>query len=656
MSEIDTASAASGERTGHSRTGGQWLFDSPMSNMFIATFFFSLGPVLIVACGASDSPFLFNGTLRLGLFVGLAFIIYKHFREYLSEKELRSSFLSGEMLFKKGNLFLVIAALGAFDLVAFSKSTEHINIAITAVIGEVQPLFHFALFALFAIFGYEGVKYRVNAGKIFCMMFALMGAILVVISQPDIFAYLRDSTVGAEARSLATGVLWAFGYAVMTSLGAPFTIRWAGHVAETIPTSTASSLDERDRMLFFALLGTLVMNAIAFPLNLIIGFYNGETVAFDGRWQDAGTFFAIAFAGGFLFFAPGGVRQRKSFAGMRNLGVIALQYFRPLFTLVLLISLGILTDWLDVDWLTITWLDLNLRWDYFGIGLAAIVVANILLNSITEEDEIRTGFKVLMVALWGCGAFVYLRDGIAESLGIFDLLWVGDGYFEILALSATVFTLILSFRLARLVSRTANEEHLTFSIVETLESLARRRVVDGRTLDELLEIESSRDPERLSNSYGKLRQYFADAVNSRNMDADASQHLGQLRVDINSLAHSKQRDNNLAEVFALVIFASSTVVLTLLSHPDVVGWPRFLVDLLSMQFAAVVIFLATNIIDFHRERNEPTVKRYSDPPGYGVRFHSTKNRRDEKVFAVVLSFFVTLTFLACFFAKWVTPG
>ena len=261
------------------------------------------------------------------------------------------------------------------------------------------------------------------------------------------------------------------------------------------------------------------------------------------------------------------------------------------------------------------------------------------------------------MALWACGAFVYLRDPIFEWLGIVDLLWRGDGYFDILALSATVFTLILSFRLARLVARTANEEQLTFSIVEKLESLAQRDVVDVRTLDELLEIESSRDPSSLKKSYCSLRRYLADAANRRNLDTDASQYLAELRVNINSLAHSKQRDNNLAEVFALVIFSSSTVVLTLLSHPDVVGWPRFLVDLLSMQFAAVIIFLSTNIIDFHGRGSESTMIRYDRPSGwwYGVHFHTTENRRNEKKLAVILSSFITLIFVACFFFKWIAP-
>ena len=631
-----------------------------MGNMFIATFYFSLGPVLIVACSASKSPFLYNGTLRLGVLVGLAFIVYKYFREYYNEEEL-ARFFRGKMLFRKENLFLVFAAINGFDLVAFAKSIEYINIAVTTVIGEIQPLFHFGLFALFGLFGYSKEKYRVSIEKTLFMMLGLTGAVLVVISQDTTFVSLRDFTVSAEARSVLIGVLWAFGYALMASLAAPCTMQWAGYVAaEMNPARTASSPDDgRERMLFFALLGTLVANAIAIPLNLIIGFHNEETVLFDGNWRAAGTFFAIAFAGGVLFYAPAAVRIRMSYGSMRDLGVVALGYFRPLFTLVVLILLGILTDRLGVDWLSITWLDLNLRWDFLGIGLAAIVAGNLLLNAITEEDEIRTGFKVLIVALWGCGVFVYLREGISESLGIVDLLWRGDGYFEILALSATVFTLILSFRLARLVARTANEEQLTFSIVEKLESLAGRDMVDVRTLDELLKIESSRDPSSLKDSYLRLRQYLAHAVNGRNKDADALQYMAELRVNINSLVHSKQRDNNLAEVFALVIFASSTVVLTLLSHPDVVGWPRFLVDLLSMQFAAVIIFLSTNIIDFHRERSESTMIPYRDDGErsvwYGIRLHTTENRKNEKILAVILSFLITLIFLVCFFVKWVVP-
>ena len=243
-----------------------------------------------------------------------------------------------------------------------------------------------------------------------------------------------------------------------------------------------------------------------------------------------------------------------------------------------------------------------------------------------------------------------------ESLGNFDLVWMGSGYLEILALSTTAFTLIFSFRLARLVERTTNEERLTFSTVEVLESLVGRNVLDGRAIEKLLAMESTRDPKTLDDSYRWLRKHLAIAAKRQDMDPDTSQDLGQLRIDVNSLAHSKQRDNNFAEIFALVIFASSTVALTLLSHPGMVGWSRFLGDLLSMQFAAVMIFLAATIIDFHQERNESTVMRYRDPPGYGVRLHSTENKGIDKICAIVLGIFVTLIFSACLFAKWVVPS
>ena len=618
--------------------------------MLIATFLFSLGPVLIVASGAVDSPFLFNGTLRFGLLVGLAFIIYKNFPEYFSEEGLKNLFFSREILFHKKNLFLVVAALGAFDLVAFSKSTEHVNVAVTTLIGETQPLFHYFLFVVFGRLGYESTKYKFKWDKAYFMVFSLIGAVLVVISQPGWLVWPPEFSASAEAGDVAMGFAWALGYAALTSLGAPFTIRWAGHAAQTIRARTASSPDEGSDTLFFALLGTFVMNLIAFPVNLLIGFNIGETETFDDSWGAAGEFFVITFVGGALFYATGGILQRKSLIGTSHLGVVALQYLRPLFTLSALFLLEMLTGW------TAAWLDMNLRWDYFGIGLAAIVVANILLNFLSEEDELRVGFKVLMAALWACGTIVYLRDKIAESLGIPGLVWMDGGYLEILALSTTAFTLIFSFRLARLVERTNNEERLTFSIAETLESLVGRNALDSRSIDKLLAMESTRDPQTLDESYRWLRRHLAMAAGRRDIDADGYQELSQLRVDVNSLAHSKQRDNNFAEIFALVIFASSTVALTLFAHPGMVGWSRFLGDLLSMQFAAVMIFLAATIIDFHQERNESTVTRYSDPPGCGVRLHSTENKGVEKICAIILGIFVTVIFSACLFAKWVVPS
>ena len=91
----------------------------------------------------------------------------------------------------------------------------------------------------------------------------------------------------------------------------------------------------------------------------------------------------------------------------------------------------------------------------------------------------RWSFEALILALGGCGMVVYFRNDLFELLNIPSWSWSGDGYFGSIALSATVFTLLLAFRVARLVTRTSDEENRTFSILRKLDSLVRRDVING---------------------------------------------------------------------------------------------------------------------------------------------------------------------------------
>jgi hypothetical protein len=89
------------------------------------------------------------------------------------------------------------------------------------------------------------------------------------------------------------------------------------------------------------------------------------------------------------------------------------------------------------------------RVDYLILGATAVVVANMLINF---EAEARRSFEALILALGVCGTLAYSRVDIFEWLGVPGWTWSGDGYFGSVALGATVFTLLLAFRVARLVT------------------------------------------------------------------------------------------------------------------------------------------------------------------------------------------------------------
>ena len=206
--------------------------------------------------------------------------------------------------------------------------------------------------------------------------------------------------------------------------------------------------------------------------NGVIGVLMGETLAL----RDAG----LTVIGGIFAHAFANICWRSANLLTDNLGINALAYGIPI--------------------LSLTWLflfaEVNVpRIDFLIIGAAAIITANLLINF---EAEIGFGFKSLILALWGCGAVVYLRPE--------QWIWNSVGYFQVLGLSATVFTLILAFRVARLVGRTSYEDNATFSISRNLDLLARRGIMVDESLHKMLLLDSAPNVEDISAAYGNVKQ------------------------------------------------------------------------------------------------------------------------------------------------------
>ena len=60
--------------------------------------------------------------------------------------------------------------------------------------------------------------------------------------------------------------------------------------------------------------------------------------------------------------------------------------------------------------------------------------------------------------------------------------WTGGGYFQSITLAATVFILLLAFRVSRVVTRASDEDNRTFLVYRKLDMLARRNVVDPTSM------------------------------------------------------------------------------------------------------------------------------------------------------------------------------
>ena len=289
------------------------------------------------------------------------------------------------------------------------------------------------------------------------------------------------------------------------------------------------------------------------------------------------------------------------------------------------------------------------RVDYLILGATAIIVANMLINF---EAEVRWSFEALILALGGCGTIVYFRADIFDWLGVPNWTWSGDGYFGSVALAATVFTLLLAFRVARLVTRTSDEENGTFSIMRKLDSLVRRDVINSEVRRCIMVIDESSNQAVLKEYYIKTRGYIASALPQDDSDRQA---LNETEAELDMLVRSKQVSPVLGEIFALLVFAGITIFLTMFTRPsEPDGWIRLLLDMFAMLVSSVIIFLMIYSIDLDRERDAHKLERVSETgdESYLLLFPDIERRLFDQWLSVAVGAIIILVYAGLLAHKW----
>ena len=594
------------------------------SYMLVAVGGFSVIPLVIGLGDGRENPLLFNAGWRFGVLLGC--LSFLSFGNLPLLRNLEVWKLLWRRMFSWAMLFVIF---GSFQFALFTWSTRFIDISVAAVLLETWPILLILLTG--RLFRSER-RFDGTSSNVFGFVIAgLLGFVFVTVSHsagPEVFSGFG----GVSLIGLAAGVLLAVSAAGAGALEAAFNLRWGVDSSRELVSSAGGDRDYQSLDLFFVVLALAVASAVSFPIHVVVGLVGGEMITGRGL--------AIAVLGGGFVQALSSIVYRMAALKTSNLGINALGYAIPVLSLI---------------WLAISSRISVARVDYLVIGAAAIIVANLLINF---EAEIRWGFKALLLALLACGAVVYLREGVFGFLGIGAWNWTTGGYFESITLSATVFTLLLAFRVTRLVSRTSEEDNRTFIVYRNLDLLARRGVVDVEVCRHVLEIDRSNDLALVRQAYGRACGCISAVVPAALNEAD-SQLLSQAESNLDALVRSKQVDIHLGEMFALVVFAGVTIGLALFSlPPQVEGWTRLLVDVFAMVVSSVTIFLLVHIQDLQRERDAPKLEAL-DPPGPVpgrlrclVLFPDTAHRTFDQWLSVVVGVAIVATYVGLLTSRW----
>ena len=215
-----------------------------------------------------------------------------------------------------------------------------------------------------------------------------------------------------------------------------------------------------------------------------------------------------------------------------------------------------------------------------------------------------------------------------------------------------MFTLLLAFRVARLVTRTSDEENRTFSILGKLDSLVRRDVINGEVRYCILVIDETNKQAVLKEYYLMTRGYIASAVPQDDSDR---QRLNETEAELDMLVRSKQVSPVLGEISALLVFAGITIFLTMFTRPsEPDGYMRLLLDMFAMLVSSVIIFLMIYSIDLDRERDAHKLERISDSgvDSYLLLFPDTEQRLFDQWLSVGVGAIIILIYAGLLAHKW----
>ena len=574
------------EKTVSSKARAFWF-------LFLGVFFWSLMPLTVAVSGAGDRPFLFAAIFGLFSAIGLILYLVLFKRDYLhtglgeefhealtgSRGGTDGSGTAEKMSFWNRKV-LWLTFIGRFEVLLFAWSTQFVDTAVATIIYELWVIW-FVFFRSRSV-NQESGKQKIASQSWIYLALAAVGLIFVNIAQ--------NGTISNLAYQ---GLALAFIASILAALQIERPLRYGELAAErhiekqkSQPDAVTDILAKGNKnkegdialvhTLFVIIVTTLIssaVNAVIFLFRLTNNSSKFDYTASQITWTIAG---GIVIGSAVFIFNRKGNHLAKEAPDLN-----AIAYATPVLAIIWLLA------WNRID---------IARFDMFIMGAALIVAVNLMINF--KADLNRVGFQWLVVSIWIAGVAIYFRDWVG-SLSSVSWLWEHEivDYYTIVALSVTVFTLILAFRASRLVQRTQEEEALAFSLYRNLESLGEQEATTS-----IIAIDKSQSIDELVESHSHVDSVIGEVDNSLLPISEKA----KLRSDLDSLATSKTRNRDLSEPIVLIIFAFIAVSLTVFTRPIVSNeaeeWVGFLLECFSVLFSATIIFLTVNLFDIMSER------------------------------------------------------
>lgn len=534
----------------------------------LSALLWSLMPLTIALSEADNNPFLFFAVFGFAEVFGLvAYLLYlniKHkelglFKYYISHKNVERD---------NTKTIIVLSFTGHLGTLFFAWSTRYIDVAIATIIYELWLIW----FVLFWSKDTNSSERKVNIDyrSWIYLTIAIAGIFFVNISQKGTITKFANWGIFLALISSLLAAVQTLGPLKYGEITSEKHLRYKNCSNRCEKTKEIVSIFHTILIIAITLFVAATISVLIF---ILISESNFGTFNYDSKN------FLGALIGGLAIGCFTFIFNRKGNIIAKNYPDInAIIYITPV---------------LAIFWLLLArQIEIN-RPDMFIIGAALIIAINLFINF--EVDNNRVGFEVLVISLWLTGVIVYFRDWFFNAAIEANWVWSYHEYYTLVALSATIFTLILSFRITRLENRTAKEEDLAISIYTDL-----KNTYLNSSLYLVEKIDATKSPEKLRLYRSELDKIISGSTISDNKKSSMIKKL-------NNLVLSKLRSREISEPTILYIFAAITVSLIIFSRPHISAstqeYVGFFVDFFSIIFSSAIIYMLANLRDLTRERN-----------------------------------------------------
>ena len=640
------------------------IFGSAVLNSFI--------PLLIHLTAQNSNPFMFHALWVILSIIMIMFLLSVTKKKFLDSYQTPTKFsLKLHPFHPRVRKWLYRAAIGAIDYGIFIWSTQFIATAVSTTIYELWP--GFLVYCILRQRKIQTEKSDTNAvlptiSKEHMLLTALAAVGLFFMLGSQFF----DGTVllfGLEVPKSTIGIVLALISAYLAGVSVSSTLFYGEELYRMllnyeddkfITKDDIEKLELKDRnlLLWLTFLGRVLSLLLTFVISLtmslgfaIYGLY-GARYQTDVRYQ---TLFSGRMLVGVVLLAGVGmvvaVLLRVGNIGTPRSGVNALNFLAPFLAIIWLMLVGIVVP----------------QFKLFVAGGAFILAISVLIQLKPDEERdvskfqkkpmpgVQLGFTAFIMSIWVFGVFIYVRDEIIPSSWI--EFKIGE-YWGLIALSSTVFALILGFRMSRLTAQINREDETMVNLFRSSEHLVKNGVFSSDILQQLSDLDSVRYI-NLRTQYNMIR----DEIRSR-IDSVQSKENKTLLISVSQqldlVAHSKQQGRDIVELLSLTTFAIVTIGLGLLVRPkglvlETPSWSGFLSEIFILGFVSTIAFLCINIFDIRRERGIPLLVEINEDFRLFFRFEYHEYNKKllwQHAIAIVISVMMSATFCWLLYMKW----